>query len=168
MKPLKCFAILFFVVSVPQFLFAEDENTIFYYSRMTTIPTKFSLDDLDKITFTDNSILLWKRSGLLEINFEDFLLFTFKEIEHPYVSAVKPISTLQDDPIYIGVKNRMVNIESRLPLSSIVVYDLQGRVAAKDTSASTNYFFSLSAAPAGVYFIKAMCNGRSIIKKIVL
>ena len=103
-----------------------------------------------------------------EVPFGDFLLITFSEIEHPLVTAVESESMPQDLQIRFVMENRTLFVESGQPLSSVEVYDLQGRMVDNDTSASTHYRVSLSHAPKGVYVVKAMRNGKMIVKKIVL
>lgn len=169
MKTFKSFAIiLFLTLSLSQLSYADDGNSIYSYYRSMMTPTKLSLDDLDKITFSNNGIQMWSQNGMREITFEDFLLFTFTEIEHPYVSSVEPIFASQEIEVQCLARNKMVYVESGLSLTGVIIYDLQGRVTAKDTSAASSYHFNLSFAPAGVYIIKVVCGNKTIVKKIIL
>ena len=169
MKLLKNFTIIFLVTFLFSHLSHADEgNTIYSYYRSTMTPTKLSLDDLNKITFSNNSIQMWSQSGMSEISFDDFLLFTFSKIEHPYVSVVEPTFISQDIHVHYESNARMVCIESGVPLNGMTIYDLQGRIAAQDASTATRYHLSLATMNSGIYLIKVVCKGKSVVNKIVL
>ena len=167
-KLLFLFALMFLMFSfISGKAKADDGNILYLYSKSSTTPTKFSLDELDKITFSDDGMLMWNRNGTGQIPFEDFLLFTFSEIEHPYLSSVESTSIQNDLKVRL-LEGRMLLVDSSKPLSGVSVYDLQGRVVANESSASTTYRISLSTAPTGIFLIKTIVDGKVIVKKIIL
>ena len=169
MESIKTFLFSLLVITMmPQMVCADEGNMFYYYTKSLTTPTKMSLDDLDKLTFSSGGIQIWSQNGMNEVPFGDFLLFTFSEIEHPLVTAVESESMPQDMKISFVMENRTLLVESAQPLSGVGVYDIQGRMVDNDTSSSTHYRVSLSHEPKGVYVIKAICNGKMIVKKIVL
>ena len=129
---------------------------------------RISLDDLDKMTFEDESILMWKHTGKTEIPFGDFLLFSFKEVGHPYVSPVDTPILPQDLNIRFVVNHGALHIESAIPLKSVFVYDLQGRIVTSDLTEKTDYHFTLATSPTGIYLVKIVRDGKAFVKKIVL
>ena len=169
MKPLKHLLISLLVISfMPLMASADDGNTLFYYSKSTTTPTRISLDDLDKMTFSDDGILMWKQSGMDEIPFEDFLLFTFTEIEHPYVTPVESLYLPLDLRIRYIASQGLLFIDAGQPLNGVSVYDLQGRMVANDVTDGTGYRINLPASHTGVYIVKIVREGKVFVKKIVL
>ncbi len=166
---------IFFLLSLlvisyfPQVVRADDGNMIYYYTKSSMTPTKISLDDLDKLIFSSDGIQIWSYTrGVDNILFNDFLLFTFTEIEHPFVMAVEPIYMMSDLHMRYDVDNRKLFIESGYLLGGVGVYDLQGRMIYNETSSATNYCITLPALPKAVYVIKTQCNGKIIVNKIVL
>lgn len=169
MKPLKHLLISLVVISfMPIIAKADDGNTIFYYSKTTMTPTKISLDDLDKMTFSYDGILMWKQSGMDEIMFEDFLLFTFTEIEHPYITDVESLSLPFDLRIRYVDSQGTLFIDCSQPLNGVSVYDLQGRIVKNEVKDDTNYRIKLLTSHSGVYLVKVLYKGKVFVKKIVL
>ena len=170
MRTLKSFLVSILVVfMIPHVAYSDDGNTFYYYTKSSTTPTAISLDELDKLTFSNDGILLWKQDGgMNNILFDDFLLFTFSEIENPYVSVVVSPFIPQDLQINFLLNNRKLFVESRQLLDGIGVYDLQGRMLFNDKSTATKYIVNLPVAPKGIYVVKTMCNGKIIVKKIIL
>lgn len=146
---------------------ADDRNTIYYYSNSSTKPTSFSLDDLDKLTFSDYGIQLWKHNVVDEISFDDFLLFTFAEIQHPIVTKTKMVVESQNVLVRYQPGSQTVLVESGQVLNGVAVYDLQGRKVANVTSSGTSYRLSLAATPSGIYLVKAKRGSEMIVNKIV-
>ena len=169
MKLLRLFLISLIVISfIPKVASADDGNTLYCYSKSSMTPMIFSLDELEKITFSNDGIQMWTQNQMDEIMFEDFLLFTFTEIEHPYLTSLETPFSSKDIHIRYLANQRMLFIESGVPLSSVCVYDIQGRIVTNNKSEAKNYNITLSAIPAGVYLVEVICNGKLFIKKFVL
>ena len=147
---------------------SNDGNTIFYYSKSSTTPMRISLDDLDKMTFNDEEILMWKQSGVEEIPFDEFLLFTFKEIEHPYITIVSPTLSSMDMHIKYIANHNSLHIESRMPLCDFKIIDTQGQIVANIPTNGTICDVTVSNLHHGVYFIKVMLNTKVYVQKIIL
>lgn len=152
---------------IPCMAQADDGNTLYYYAKSSTTAKSFSLDDLDKVTFTEDGLKLWKQSGTQEIAFDDFLMFTFTEVEHPIVTSLEPMAAEKDVLVRYDSGSKTVTIESGSALSGVSVYDLQGRMVAHLSAAGSNYRLSLSSVPAGLYIVKAQRGGETIVNKIV-
>lgn len=171
MKHIYCpllFAILLCMMAVATLsAHPDDRNSIYYYSNSSTRPMSFSLDDLDKLTFSDNGIQLWKQNVVEEISFDDFMLFTFSEIQHPIVTKTEQVLDSQDVLIRYQPGSKTVFVESRQALNGVAVYDLQGRMVANEATGGTSYRISLAATPAGIYLVKAKRGAETIVNKIV-
>lgn len=148
---------------------ADDGNTLYCYSKSTTVPVRISLDELDKMTFYNDGIQMWNQNGNMNnILFDDLLLFTFVEIEHPYVTTVKSSCMPTDLSIQYSVNQGTLIVESGQQLNSVIVYDLQGRIVAKDVSNGSNYSIVLPKSRIGIYLVKVMYDNKVFIEKVVL
>ena len=167
-------SIVYFLISlimisfIPIGLHADNGNTLYYYSKTSTVPMTISLEDLDKMTFSESGIQVWSKNKLNEISFDDFMLFTFIEIEHPFISLVETFSFPQDIRIRYIAGHKTLIIESEQTLSGLYVYDLQGRIINSDTKYASFYRVVLPDAPKGVYVIKTILNGKASVNKIIL
>ena len=153
---------------MPNMACADDGNTLYYYSKSSLTPTRFSLDDLEKMTFGADGIQMWKQNGMDEIPYDDFLLFTFTEIEHPFISSVETPFMSQDVQIRYKVDKKSLIVESDFPLNGVSIYDLQGRIVKNYTMVGTLYNISIFDVHTGVYLVKIICNGKLTVNKIVL
>ena len=156
-----------FMSCIPCLAVADDGNTLYYYAKSSTTAKSFSLDDLDKVTFTSDGLKLWKQSGAQEIAFDDFLMFTFTEMEHPIVTTIESKVVAKDVLVSYDSRSKTVTVESGSALNGVSVYDLQGRMVAHVSAAGSNYRLSLSSVPAGIYLVKAQRDGETIVNKIV-
>ena len=147
---------------------AGDGNTLYCYFKSLKRPMRLSLDDLNKLTFSDNGIQMWKKYGMEEIGYDDFLLFTFAEIEHPYISDVEPVFMKQDLRVRFLNDRRLLIIESDQMLQGVIVCDTQGRTVDVNSTAATSYRVNMSSVPKGIYVVKAVCNGKMVTNKVVL
>ena len=169
MRPMKnLLASLLVIIMMPYWAYADDGNTFYYYTKSSMTPSKVSLDVLEKLTFSSGGIQLWSNKSMSEIPFEDFLLITFSEMEHPYLTAVDFASMPQDLQMRYFKESRTLHIESVNRIDGVSVYDLQGRMVCRDASPSTHYSISLSSVPKGAYVVRTICDGRIIVSKIVL
>lgn len=161
------FLLLGLVVAHPLSAHADDLNSFYFYSNSSLNPQSISLDDLDKITFGDNGLKLWKQSGTQEITFDDFLLFTFMKMEHPIVTNVR--QEVEPKNVYVNFdsNSKTIIVESFCILNGVSVYDLQGRLIVQTRAIGRRYQLSLSSAAPGLYFVKAKCGSETIINKII-
>lgn len=79
MKSFKLFLISLLVISfIPLTMSADDGDSLYCYTQSSLKPEMLSLEELDKLTFSDDGIQVWeKQNEMQEISFEDFRLFTF-------------------------------------------------------------------------------------------
>ena len=133
-----------------------------------SLPSSYPLDEVDKITFTENGIQLHNVGGITKIAFPDFLLFTFSEIEHPYLTDIEPVSSPQEVSVSYVAGSGSLLVSANQPLDVVLVYDMQGRIVAQSSSPSSSFSLSIGSAPKGVYIIKIGSGVKSIVKKIAL
>lgn len=111
---------------------------------------------------------MWKKNEMEEIRFDDFLIFTFTEIGHPYISSMKSPITSQNVQISYEVNQKLLIVESKQSLNGVSIYDLQGRIVLNDATLNSRYCINTSTIPNGIYLVKIFYDGKLIIYKIVL
>lgn len=155
-----------FVVAASLSAHPDDRNTFFVYLNSSDTPKAFSLDDLDKITFTDSGMQLWEANGTTEIDFSTFNFLSLDEEITP-MTAVKNLSVGKDLKIQYRKAGDVVVVEGNEPLSGVSIYDLQGRLVAADPKAAKSYRVSVAKVPRGVFFVKVAAGGKVTSQKLV-
>ena len=56
-----------------------DEDKLFVFSKQSSIPVAYSLDDLNKITFSETGVKLWNTNWPTEYVYDSFSVITFNE-----------------------------------------------------------------------------------------
>ena len=156
------------VFLMPSTALADGGEVFYCYTASSMSPTTYSLDDLDKITFSQSDIQLHIANGTQKIAFSDFVLLTFSEIEHPFVSGIDPVSPSQEVSVLYETNSGSLQIKSDLMLDGVYIYDMQGRTVAHSVSPSSSFNIPFGPAHAGVYILKIVCGDKTIVKKIAL
>jgi hypothetical protein len=142
---------------------AQTADYMYVYAPAGT-EQSFSLDDVQKITFTEQSMQVHTWSGsVAPILYDNIkkLTFTTQEgngIATPSSNGVK---------VYLdGVANEVV-IESPVEITSVNLFNTQGRLLQRMAPRSTSATASLSARPSGVYIVQ-VSNGQGVsVHKII-
>lgn len=143
----------------------HDENNLYVFTQNSDNPIVYSLNDLDKITFSETGICFWNTAWPTEYLYKDFLLITFSEQNNP--NALEPVK-VNDNNVIISYNRLQDNIliESGNILFGVFVSDLQGRIIISDNNHSNFYQLSLHNMPKGIYIVKTF-GKEEISKKIV-
>lgn len=144
---------------------ADEGDMLYAYRQSAASPTRISLNNLDKITFTDTAILFKGRTLQTSVPFDDFSYIKFTA---DYVVPVEHVLASTNDVriIYQPSRNEVI-VEGQQPLGGVAVYDLRGRLIVADRSASDRYSLSLASAPRGLYLVHVMGEGKTLSRKIV-
>lgn len=156
------------VFFLPSRVLADGGDVLYLYSASSMTPTTCSLDDLDKITFSGSDIQFHTVDGTRKVAFSDFVLLTFSEIEHPFVSGIDIISTSKEVSVLYEEGSGSLLVKSDLMLDGVYIYDMQGRTVAQAVSPSSSFNITFGTAHAGIYILKIVCGDKSIVKKIAL
>lgn len=141
-----------------------DGDNIYVYTKQSIDPAIYSLDDLDKITFSEKGINFWNTKWPTEYAYGNFRLITFKATDNP--NGIE--SVVVGDACVVITYDRqqeMVCVKSEKFLNGITIFDVQGRPVAAANYAASVYEVSLSSVPRGIYIVKA--KGSSVSQKIV-
>ena len=90
----------------------DDGNRLYVFTNTTSKASAYSLDDIDKITFTDNAVQVWRSKAATDYVYDRFRFITFSDKVVP--TAIERVE--QDEPLNVEKQNAAEGI-----------YDLQGR-----------------------------------------
>ena len=162
------FLLLGLVVALPFSAQADDRNSFYVYVNSSNTPETFSLNTLDKITFTDNSMKLWEDTKMTEIEFSEIDFLTLDEQQtRPIVTPVQNLDIDENIRIKYDAKAGFVTIEGKEQLQGAAIYDLQGRLLVSDASASKSYRLSVAKVPRGIFLVKVTSGGKVKSQKLV-
>lgn len=159
--------IIYLMSVIPAIGFAAspaDGDNLYVFTKQSDAPAIYSLDDLDKITFSDTGINFWNTKWPTEYAYGNFRLITFKASDNP--NGIESIAANESDVVIIyDHQKETLSVESGKLLSGVAVYDVQGRPVAIERGSAYSYQLSLSMVPRGIYVVKL--NGSSVSQKIV-
>ncbi len=141
-----------------------DGDNLYVFTKQSDAPAIYSLDDLDKITFSDTGVNFWNTKWPTEYAYGNFRLITFKATDNP--NGIESIAASESDVVITYDRQQeTLSVESGNLLSGVAVFDVQGRPVAIERGRAYSYQLSLSMAPHGIYIVKV--NGSSVSQKIV-
>lgn len=141
---------------------ADDDN-MYVITNQSTVSAVYSLENVDKITFTEKGINIWNTGWPTEYAYGNFRLITFGLSNSP---SVINQTMFNEDNVTISYSRQkdLVIVKSDKPLAGVMVYDVQGRPVASADNMANDFEITLSSAPRGIYIVKV--NGNSASKKI--
>lgn len=143
------------------------EENLYVYLKDASNAVVYSLDNLDKLTFGDNAISIWYDGVRSDYQYSGISLMTFREDIKP-TTSIEPLTfDTTDIKITYDRLSSLVSVEGGRPLLGVDIYDVQGRLVAKDARKLSSYQVSLQGKPQGVYVIRVGENGKSTTLRIV-
>ena len=145
----------------------DDGDNIYVFTKQSDTPIVYSLDNLDKITFSATGIKFWNNPwSSTEYDYSYFRLITFQEPILP--SGVDNISHEDGNVVivYDPIQNA-VCIKSVEPITNVVIFDMLGRSIAYAYNNVGDSFVSLRSVPRGIYVVKVKTANGTVIKKII-
>lgn len=141
-----------------------DGDNLYVFTKQLNVPAIYSLDELDKITFSEKGINFWNTKWPTEYAYENFCLITFSDSDD--LNSIDQVLT--DNGIVRIIYDRekdKIYVRSDKTLRGITVFDVQGRPIASNNSSTNTYELSLLSMSRGIYIVKV--KGSSISQKIV-
>lgn len=155
------------IVSIPSFASTPGDGDNLYVWTKNGSKTVYSLDNLDRLTFEDNTMSVWKSNGKTSYPYSNIGLVTFKDGIRP-TTGIEQLTTPDTDvTIKYDKEAQMLLVSSEKTLTGIMVCDLQGRTVIREKESSGNTQLSLSGLPKGIYLIKVTGNGFGKSVKII-
>lgn len=146
---------------------SDDGDNLFVWLKGNTKAVVYSLDDLDKLTFEDNVLGIWKNNVKTSYEYGTISLLTFSERMYP--TAIEEVTVATDGDVQIRYDRsaQQVSAESPRPLSAILVFNLQGRMVTSVKENGSRLQLSLTTLPKGIYVVKAQGAGIGKSIKII-
>ena len=170
MKTFKKYTLIsILLVQIKVFSFSAnpvDEDKLFVFSKQSSIPVAYSLDDLNKITFSETGVKLWNTNWPTEYVYDSFSVITFNENKQSNDIKQIPVNDSNVSIVFDRSRN-MICVKSEVLLSSVSVYDLQGRPVVKDYRSAYSYEMDLSSMPSGIFIIRVNGGGSVVSQKII-
>lgn len=133
-----------------------DGDNLLVWKKGAANAVVYSLDNLDKLTFDDTAMSVWTNKGKTDYAYSNIALVTFRDGVKP-VAGIEVLTAAESNTrISYDHETQMVSVKSEKPLAGLLVYDLQGRVVAKQQANGTLLRLSLADLPQGVYIVKAV------------
>lgn len=144
----------------------DDGDNMYVFTKQSDVPTVYSLDELDKITFNATGINFWNTKWPTLYSYSNFRLITFSPDVTP--SGIEQMSmNVEDVSITYDRHQESVIVRSDNLLSHVAVYDMQGRLITSATDKANTLKVSLLTAPQGIYLVKVNASVGTVSKKIV-
>lgn len=144
----------------------DDGDNMYVFTKQSSTPVVYSLEELNKITFSSSGINVWKAQAPTTYAYSDFRLITFSPDVTP--SGIAQLS-MEEAGITISYDHQqeMVSVQGDNTLSGAAVYDVQGRLVAVTAAEARNLQVSLLTLPQGIYLVKVATVKGLVSKKIV-
>jgi hypothetical protein len=142
---------------------AAQSNDYLWVNKTDGSAQSFALDNLQKITFTDDDIVVTPLDAAAQtFAFAAVQTLTFEDSP---TEIQLPSATSQTSLIYFHSQSKEVVIESTKTIGNVAIYDLVGRtVGALRATPLQTATINVSHLPAGVYIVKTADN----VKKLTI
>ena len=142
-------------------------DNFFVYMKGSAKAVVYSLDDLDKMTFGENSLSLYMKSGKTDYAYNTLSFISFNGTNAQPTSVEQPKAAEGDVNVSYDRGAAILHIASRVPLSSVCVYDVQGHQHASLRQGGKSLDVSLAHLKEGVYIVTLKGDGFKKSLKIV-
>lgn len=144
----------------------DDGDNMYIFTKQSDVPTVYSLDELDKITFDATGINFWNTKWPTLYSYSNFRLITFSPDVTP--SGIEQVA-IGEEGVSITYDRHQENVivQSDNLISRVAVYDMQGRLITTTTDKANTLKVSLLTAPQGIYLVKVNASNGSVSKKII-
>lgn len=140
-------------------------NYLNFHGTADNKDKSFLIDDIKKITFSEEAMELIMERGQENIPYANFSLITLTEVA--ISSGVE--ETLRDDGFIVKYNKSIQELEvsSSAPIVSLQVYSLQGKLIVAMSPQALSATVSLADYPSGIYVMRASTGESVITQKIV-
>lgn len=144
----------------------DDGDNMYVFTKGVSQATVYSLDNLDKLTFSSTAMSVWTNNGKKDYAFSGISLVTFRETMKP--TGVEMLMN-DDNSVQISYDReaQVVHVVSAKSLTSVQVCDLQGRIVAKVGKTSNDVRLSLAGLPNGIYIVRSFGDGYGKSMKLI-
>ena len=141
-----------FFAGLPAGIYAQENGDHLYVYAPDGQEKPFALDNIRKITFSDEAMSVIPENGAAEqISYDDIGKLTF---EPQLITDIMVIETNSCIIVYITDGNLFV--ESQEELTAVSLYNMQGRQLQNVTPRSQSAVLPLQSVPAGIYLVRIL------------
>jgi hypothetical protein len=147
---------------------AQSADHLYVYSPNEPSQS-FALDDICKITFTEQDIQVIPIIGsVASIFFDNIekLTFTPQDDDGTFISS-SVIPSSSGVKVYLDPANHNVVVESPVEITTVSIFNLQGLLIKTVAPQSVSASISLPACPSGVYIVRTNNAQGTSVKKII-
>lgn len=145
-----------------------DGDMLYVYTKNSTEPSLYQMDDIRKITFSEKGVRVWNTGWPTEFPYTKVNIITFRDRKSIRPTGVETIP-IDNNDIRIGYNksNDILTVKSDAFMDGVVIYNSQGQQISADNIKRQLYRISLKNVGQGVYVVKARGQQSETIKKIV-
>lgn len=137
-------------------------NDVFVYDGTHAEPIQ-SMNDVKKITFTENAITLVGADGTeTTVDFTAFSYFTFVKEE---MSGIEDVAKGGD--IAVTVRGGMLDVNATEPIARVEMYSMQGQRMLSLAPDAASVSESIAHCANGIYIVKVVAGGNEKVQKII-
>ena len=145
-----------------------DGDMLYLYTKNSTEPSLYQMDDIRKITFSEKGVRVWNTGWPTEFPYTKVNIITFRDRKSIRPTGVETIP-IDNNNIRIGYNksNDILTVKSDAFMDGVVIYNSQGQQISADNIKRQLYRISMKNVGQGVYVVKARGQQGEVIKKIV-
>ena len=146
----------------------EDGENMYLYTKSTDEAAVYSLDEINKITFSKNGIQIWNTNWPTEYVFSNVRVLAFGEKSSSLETSLEFLSG-EDVGIDItyNASIQTLTVSSGAVMRGVMVYNLKGLMMISDMIPKRVFRLQLSSLSEGVYIVKAFGDKGTMSKKIM-
>lgn len=145
----------------------DDGDNFYVFTNGNTRKAVYSLDQIDKLTFDEQSMSVWTNSGRIDYAYSNVSLMTFKDMGMVPDRVESIGSAARDITIHYDRTAGIVYVRGERLLSGVIIYDMLGKPVTKVLTKGKEYRCSLEIVPSGVYLVRVLDKETDTAVKIV-
>ncbi|MDR3226572.1 MAG: T9SS type A sorting domain-containing protein [Prevotellaceae bacterium] len=159
---IKTASLLFLICFFSGNFYAQNNRELRVYDNSGTLQA-FTLNEVQKITFTDTEMVINKNDGnALPVLFSDLHYFNVSSI----VTAIPKIKT-PESTVYFSDESGEVKARSLSKITELSLFDIRGRKLQQILPNAMEANMRLSSYPKGIYIVRVADGAGVTVKKIM-
>lgn len=143
-------------------------DSFYVYKKGSAKAVVYSLDDLDKMTFGENALSLYMKSGKTDYAYSTLSFISFNGANAVVPTGIEQLKAVDGDvDARYDRSAAVLHIDSSVPLTDILVYDVQGHQHASLRHSGKSLDVSLAHLKEGVYIVTLKGDGFRKSMKII-
>ena len=146
----------------------NDGDYLYLYTKLANEAAIYSLDDINKITFSKKGIQIWNTNWPTEYKYSNVRILTFSGRGSSSQTKVESVSGKNSgiDIVY-NASSFTLTVNSSRMMKGVALYNTKGMLILSDMIQKHKYSLHLPDQPNGIYIVKVFGDERTVSKKIV-